>query len=246
MNLDSSILKINCYCGKKSELNREDQKNTFGEEVKIADIAPFYEKLVCSECKKKYPEILDKNNNIIYDLSSTNRCVNCDCLISKIRLQISPKTNFCGKKCGDMINENFEALNRQPYIESNVGFYESSSNFSKPPIVNINKPEIRQLTLILSSRRSEMPRYLYKLIEGDIDKDKYEIFFKHFTWWIKENIEKIGGGLKNDPRNYLECEKCKEIAAINWTNKYNCYFISCSTYRTKKCDWIKNPWYYPE
>ena len=41
-----------------------------------------------------------------------------------------------------MINENFEALNRQPYIESNVGFYESSSNFSKPPIVNINKPEI--------------------------------------------------------------------------------------------------------
>ena len=49
-----------------------------------------------------------------------------------------------------------------------------------------------------------MPRYLYKLIEGDIDKDKYEIYFKQFTWWIKENIEKIGGGLKNDPRNYLE------------------------------------------
>ena len=52
---------------KRLKVNREDQKNTFGEEVKIADIAPFYEKLVCSECKKKYPEILDKNNNIIYE-----------------------------------------------------------------------------------------------------------------------------------------------------------------------------------
>ena len=26
MSLDSSILKVNCYCGKKTEINREEQE----------------------------------------------------------------------------------------------------------------------------------------------------------------------------------------------------------------------------
>ena len=89
MALDSSILKINCYCGKKSELDRSQQEKIFGKKVLISDISYFYEKLTCSNCKKKYPQIIDKNENIIFDTSSTNRCINCDCLISKPRRKFS-------------------------------------------------------------------------------------------------------------------------------------------------------------
>ena len=52
MALDSSILKINCYCGKKSELDRSQQEKIFGKKVLISDISYFYEKLTCSNCKK--------------------------------------------------------------------------------------------------------------------------------------------------------------------------------------------------
>ena len=30
MAYDSSVLKVNCYCGKKTELNREEQEKIFG------------------------------------------------------------------------------------------------------------------------------------------------------------------------------------------------------------------------
>ena len=64
--------------------------------------------------------------------------------------------------------------------------------------------------------------------------------------YLKENLEKIGGGIHDDPRNYLNCEKCNQPSLINWTNKYHCYFISCSTFSKTKCEWIKNPWFYPK
>ena len=246
MSLDSSILKVNCYCGKKTELNREEQEKIFGSKVLIADISSFYENLICSNCKKKYPEIIDNNGNIIFDTSSTTRCVNCDCLISKPRQETFPGSNICGKKCSEDISETFHRLREQLSITA----YESSeylnySDYQKPPSVDLTNPTIRQTTLNLSARRSEMLKLIYKLKNGEISKTEYEVNFKRFTWWIKENLEKIGGGIHDDPRNYLKCEKCNEPSLINWTNKYNCYFISCSTFSETKCDWIKNPWFYP-
>ena len=243
MSLDSSILKINCYCGKKTELNREEQEKIFGNKVLIADISSFYEKLICINCKKKYPEIIDNNGNIIYDTSSTIRCVRCDCLISKPREETFPGTNICGNKCSESISEKFQELTNRVYESSD---YENHTDYQKPPSVDLTNPTIRQTTLDLSARRSEMPKLINKLKNGEISKIEYEVNFKRFTWWIKENLEKIGGGIHDDPRNYLKCEKCNELSLINWTNKYNCYFISCSAFSKTKCDWIKNPWFYPD
>ena len=243
MAYDSSVLKVNCYCGKKTELNREEQEKIFGSKVLIADISSFYEELICSNCKKKYPEIIDNNGNIIYDISSTNRCVNCDCLISKPREEIYPGTDICGVKCSENIKEKFQALKNRPY---EITVDENYDDYQRPPSVDLSNPTIRQTTLDLSARRSELPKLINKLNNGEISKIEYEVNFKRFTWWIKENLEKIGGGIHDDPRNYLKCEKCNQLALINWTNKYNCYFISCSAFSKTKCDWIKNPWFYPD
>ena len=63
MSFDSSILKVNCYCGYKTEFDREKQEKIFGDKLLIADISIFYEKLSCLKCKKKYPEILSFSDN---------------------------------------------------------------------------------------------------------------------------------------------------------------------------------------
>ena len=250
MSLDSSILKVNCYCGKKTEINREEQEKIFGDKVLIADISSFYEKLTCSNCKKNYPEILDKNDNIIFDITSTNRCTYCDCLISKPREQTFPGTNICGKTCSEEIQLVVDAREQLGqslhYLHYQTYTHKNFTNYQKPPSVDLTNPNIRQITLDLSARRSEMPKLFNKLNRGEIDKVEYEVNFKRFTWWIKENLEKIGGGIHDDPRNYLNCEKCNQPSLINWTNKYHCYFISCSTFSKTKCEWIKNPWFYPE
>ena len=243
MALDSSILKINCYCGKKSELDRSEQEKIFGKKVLISDISNFYEKLTCSNCKKKYPQIIDKNENIIFDTYSTNRCINCDCLISKPREEIFPGTNICGNKCSENISESYNQKLKE--IQETYDYSSGAKDFQKPPILDLNNPIIRQLTLELSSRRSVMPRLIFKLKNKEITKDQYEISFKSFTWWIKEILEKVGGGIYDDPRKYMECEICHKPASINWTNKFNCYFISCSSFSETKCGWIKNPWYFP-
>jgi len=36
MSLDSSILKLNCYCGKKTTINRDEQEKIFGEKLLIS------------------------------------------------------------------------------------------------------------------------------------------------------------------------------------------------------------------
>ena len=244
MALDSSILKINCYCGKKSELDRSEQEKIFGKKVLISDISNFYEKLTCSNCKKKYPQIIDKNENIIFDTSSTNRCINCDCLISKPREEIFPGTNICGNQCSENISENYHQKLKE--IQETYDYSIGSQDFQKPPFVDTAIPKIRQLVLELSARRSFMPKMNYKLINNEITKEQYEASFKSFTWWIKEKLEKVGGGIFDDPRKYMECEKCNKTAVINWTNKFNCYFISCSGFSETNCNWIKNPWYFPK
>ena len=247
MSFDSSILKVNCYCGYKTEFDREKQEKIFGDKLLIADISIFYEKLSCLKCKKKYPEILDKNNNIIFDITSTNRCTNCDCLISKPREQILPGTNLCGKTCAEELKL-IAAVTQEKILANAYQSYDHKNftNHQKPPIIDLTNPNIRQVTLDLSARRSEIPKLYNKLINNEIDRLEYQVNFKRFTWWIKESLEKIGGGIHSDPRNYLKCEKCNQLSLINWTNKYHCYFISCSNFSKTKCEWIKNPWFYPD
>ena len=69
---------------KKSELDRSEQEKIFGKKVLISDISNFYEKLTCSNCKKKYPQIIDKNEKLsLIPLLRTGVSINC--LISKPR-----------------------------------------------------------------------------------------------------------------------------------------------------------------
>ena len=79
------------------------------------------------------------------------------------------------------------------------------------------------------------------LKQGSITKNDYEKKFKQVTWWIKEKVEKKGGYLVDNPANYINCPKCKNLTFILWTPKYNRYFLGCSEYRNG-CTWAKTIW----
>ena len=68
-----------------------------------------------------------------------------------------------------------------------------------------------------------------------------EKIFKKFTWWIKEEIEKIGGKLVDNPTNYIDCPDCGNVTLVIWTPKFKKYFLGCSEY-SNGCGWAKTIW----
>ena len=90
---------------------------------------------------------------------------------------------------------------------------------------------------------SAQAKVLRALQENKITKDEYKNKFKKFTWWIKEKVESMDGKLIDNPANFTECEKCGSLALVQWTPKYQKYFLGCSNYNGGKgCKWIKTIW----
>ena len=78
-------------------------------------------------------------------------------------------------------------------------------------------------------------------MNDEISENEYIVKFKRFTWWIKEKVESINGYLIDNPANYTHCKKCGNLSLVQWTPKYQKYFIGCSNFKNG-CKWIKTIW----
>lgn len=230
MSLDSSIIKIECSCGNTREINREQQIETFNEEIKIIDLSKYYEKFICQKCKKKYPKTFDRNNNLLFDPENLKKCKTCNNFISIPRLKINANTSTCSPYCEHSTPETEESrLRAQKYLE------DFAENLKKLELIEASKKEI------LEMKKNTMVIAYKKMIAKEITTKDYEKTFKNFAWEIKTNIENMGGKLIDDPRKYINCSKCGHYTLILWTPKFERYFIGCSQY-SKGCDWAKSVW----
>ena len=97
--LDSSIIKIDCSCGNKREINRKKQKQIFNEEITIGKLSNYYEKFECRQCKSRHPKVFDKNNNVLFDPENLKECKICKKYISLPRLSIDKNIDTCSPIC---------------------------------------------------------------------------------------------------------------------------------------------------
>ena len=58
---------------------------------------------------------------------------------------------------------------------------------------------------------------------------------------LKEEVEKIGGKLVDNPTNYIDCPDCGNVTLVIWTPKFKKYFLGCSEY-SNGCGWAKTIW----
>lgn len=230
MTLDCNLIKINCDCGYKVELSRDDQTKIFSGPVKIADLTNFYNKFKCSKCNQKYPMVFDKNDNQLFDNKNLTKCESCDSFISKPRLSAKPDTTFCTPFC------EFDLSYKTPE-EEEIARKKREEFMKKEQLASKHNSQIENL----SSRRLTVIEAFEDYKIKKISRDQYIKTFKNFTWWIKGEIEKIGGKLIDNPTNYLECPDCGNLTLVIWTPKYEKYFLGCSEYKNG-CNWAKSIW----
>ena len=97
---DSAIIKIECSCGHKTHLNRDDQIKKFGSHIKVVDLNEFYENFKCLECGSKHPKTLDKNGNLLFDPKNLKKCIICRKYIPIPRLNNpKPENEYCSPGC---------------------------------------------------------------------------------------------------------------------------------------------------
>ena len=140
------------------------------------------------------------------------------------RLKIFPETNLCSASCIEDTK-----LTASAVISENIS--KEAEKEKKKRVEKIKK---------LSEKKHTCIDAYNKYQSGKITKEDYKREFKRFTWWIKEQIEEIGGRLIYNPSDYTECEKCRKPAIVFWTKK-EIYFISCSNYKNG-CKWKVWPW----
>tara|TARA_A100001011_G_C14044973_1_gene729397 strand:+ start:133 stop:672 length:540 start_codon:yes stop_codon:yes gene_type:complete len=174
-------------------------------------------------------------------------CEYCGNNIPEGRLKIFPETNICSANCVNLINENFqdlqETIQRQTLAlsEEYVSSESSSGSSSFKKFKEVFSPEHQNVLKELSHRKYTTIRAFNDFKNNVISKDEYKIKFKRFTWWIKEKVESIDGYLVDNPANYTECKKCGNLSLIQWTPKFQKYFIGCSNY-SSGCNWVKTIW----
>ena len=230
MSLDCSIIKVSCSCGYNVELDRNHQKKMFGGDVRVADLSSFYNKFKCSKCDQKNPNVFDKNDNQLFDTKKLIECESCQSFISIPRINAKPETVFCTPYC------EFDLSYKSP-AEQEKARKEREEFLKKEQLASKLSSEIENL---MSKRYTTIDAFEdYK--ENKISKSDYEKIFKKFTWWIKEEVEKMGGKLVDNPTNYIECPDCRKLTLVIWTPKFKKYFLGCSEY-TNGCCWAKTIW----
>jgi hypothetical protein len=231
--LDSSIIKIDCSCGNKREINRKKQKQIFNEEITIGKLSNYYEKFECKQCKSKYPKVFDKNNNVLFDPENLKKCKICKKCISLPRLSISENIDTCSPICEKKYpkikyskaeESILKLINYNAKIEKNLEIQKRNEKYKK--LIDMKMTMINAYNSYKSKKISNL---------------EYETTFKKFSWEIKSQVEDLGGSMIDDPRNYIKCERCNNFSLILWTPKYNRYFIGCSQY-SKGCNWAKTIW----
>jgi hypothetical protein len=230
---DSAIIQIDCSCGHRAKLNRDDQIKKFGTHVKIVDLNYFYEQFICEKCGAKRPKTFDKNNNLLFDPKNLKKCVVCKRYVSIPRLKnLDPADNYCSPECQSIQFSPEEQKKMNERIEIVDKKKEKEVEEKKKTIILLNKFQEKKYVMLETLK-------LFK--QGMIKKDEYEKKFKQVSWWIKEKHEKRGGFLVDNPVNYISCPKCKHLTLILWTPKHNRYFLGCSEYRNG-CNWAKTIW----
>ena len=172
-------------------------------------------------------------------------CVICDKEIPEARLKILPKTNICGRKCGEEIDQKHEILQKEidrAYAASFQDLWHKQDNVSYQ--FGLDKLKNKELIYKLVEKKNTCIVAHFKYKENKISKISYITEFKKFTWWIKETLEKYGGKLIDTPLKYTTCQKCGNLSVVIWSPKFNNYFIGCTQYY-KGCKWLKSIWIMP-
>jgi len=232
--LDSSIIKIDCSCGNKREINRKQQQQIFNEVINIAKLSNYYEKFECKKCKRKNPKVFDKNNNVLFDPENLKKCKNCKRYISLPRLSMGENIDTCLSTCEKKPKAEESILELIKYnakIEEDLYFKKVNREIQKrnegyKKLIDMKMTMINAYNSYKSKKISDL---------------EYETIFKKFSWKIKSQVEELGGWMIDDPRKYIKCDRCNNFSLILWTPKYNRYFIGCSQY-SKGCNWAKTIW----
>lgn len=230
MTLDCSVIKIKCDCGYDAHIDRDNQTKIFGGSIKIVDLTNFYKKFKCSKCEKKNPNVFDKNDNPLFDNKKLVKCESCNDYISLPRLKAKPNTTFCTPYC------EFD-LSYQTPQEEEIARQKKAEFIKKERLVSKHNSQIDHL----SSKKHTLINAYDDFLLKKISKSEYEVIFKRFTWWIKEEVEKIGGKLIDNPKNYINCPDCGHLTLVIWTPKFEKYFLGCSEYKNG-CTWVKTIW----
>jgi len=230
MTLDCSVIKIQCNCSYKVQLNREMQKQIFGGHIKVADLTNFYKKFKCTKCNEKNPNVFDKNDNKLFDNKNLVKCESCSDFISLPRLEIKPGTTFCTPYCE-------YDLSYQTPEEEEIARNKRENFLKKEQLASKHISQLEHLSSKKFTLINAYDDYLLK----KISKSEYEIIFKKFTWWIKQEVEKIGGKLIDNPTNYIDCPDCGNLVLVIWTPKFEKYFLGCSQFKNG-CAWAKTIW----
>ena len=130
-------------------------------------------------------------------------CVICDKEIPEARLKIFPKTNICGRKCGEEIEQKHEILQKEidrAYAASFQDLWHKQDNVSYQ--FGLDKLKNKELIYKLVEKKNTCIVAHFKYKENKISKISYITEFKKFTWWIKETLEKYGGKLIDTPLKY--------------------------------------------
>ncbi len=182
-------------------------------------------------------------------------CDYCGNNIAEGRLKIFPNTNLCSAKCVNEIKDSYEEVQKSIALANNdlteefVGYIKSgspdkniSSKFSNFKKFRESFPrEYEPVLKELSYRKYTTIRAYNDYLSGEISENEYVVKFKRFTWWIKEKVESINGYLIDNPANYTHCKTCGNLSLVQWTPKYQKYFIGCSNFKNG-CKWIKTIW----
>ena len=230
MSLDCSIIKVSCDCGYDVELAREHQKKIFGGDIRVADLSSFYNKFKCSKCDQKNPNVFDRNNNQLFDKKKLVKCESCQSFISIPRLDAKPDTTFCTPYC------EYDLSYKTP-AEEEMARKKREDFLKKDQLASKHNSQIENLM----SKRFTVIDAFDEYKKNKISKSDYEKIFKKFTWWIKEEVERIGGKLVDNPTNYIDCPDCGNVTLVIWTPKFKKYFLGCSEY-SNGCGWAKTIW----
>jgi len=178
------------------------------------------------------------------------KCDHCNKEIPEKRLKIFPETNICSANCAQEIKDSHESIQKQ--IVNNKELEEQLYNSVSGPYKSGDSKYFKKFKdkfpKELESKLKELSekKYTTNIAYNDfknkkISKDEYKIKFKKFTWWIKEKVENMGGKLVDNPANYIECEECGNLTLVQWTPKFQKYFLGCSNFKNG-CSWVKTIW----
>ena len=230
--MDNGMLVIKCSCGNEKNMSEKEQIKTLGKSVSVATINQFYEKFKCEKCKKKYPSIYDEDNQLLFDGKNLKKCKLCDKYIPYPRLETLPSTDVCSAICINEHNEKISYENAQREYKKEIQYRQEILSIKREKHKSYSELEKRKFTTIDLINQ-------YK--SNKINKKKYEIEFKRFTWWIKTIVEKNGGKLIDNPTNHINCPHCRNLSLVMWSPKLKRYFLSCSNFKNG-CKWTKTIW----